>query len=381
MTSQPQESQLETYAADLSRTYSELRRHLHHMTVLHEVNTRIASALDPDEVLASMLDSLGQLLTYESAVVYLVDLDVAVPAEGPHTVIPASTPPRMLAGRSFEAGPLHAVQGSIADEGSTVVEAMRTQQTVGRAMEAGVLELVVPLRAGGRSLGALDLRLAEALPEEDVKVIELLVAAASVALQNAHLYQETQRLATTDPLTGLSNYRQFHDLLNLEVQRARRMEYPVGLVIMDMDHFKLVNDHHGHPVGDQALRQVADRLRHRLRRTDVIARLGGEEFGAILPGASLDEVAIVAEKIRSAVAALPPLQGGMSSAATPITLSVGGTSLSADVVDAQLLVSCADQALYQAKRNGRNQVHIWTGPPGSQAEPAGTSTPHRGGTG
>ncbi len=381
MTSQPQESQLETYAADLSRTYSELRRHLHHMTVLHEVNTRIASALDPDEVLASMLDSLGQLLTYESAVVYLVDLDVAVPAEGPHTVIPASTPPRILAGRSFEAGPLHAVQGSIADEGSTVVEAMRTQQTVGRAMEAGVLELVVPLRAGGRSLGALDLRLAEALPEEDVKVIELLVAAASVALQNAHLYQETQRLATTDPLTGLSNYRQFHDLLNLEVQRARRMEYPVGLVIMDMDHFKLVNDHHGHPVGDQALRQVADRLRHRLRRTDVIARLGGEEFGAILPGASLDEVAIVAEKIRSAVAALPPLQGGMSSAATPITLSVGGTSLSADVVDAQLLVSCADQALYQAKRNGRNQVHIWTGPPGSHAEPAGTSTPHRGGTG
>src|SRR5438128_11950178 len=93
---QERSAQLETYAADLSRTYAELRRHLHHMTVLHEVNTRIASALDPDEVLASMLDSLGQLLTYESAVVYLVDLDVAVPAEGPHTVVPASTPPRML---------------------------------------------------------------------------------------------------------------------------------------------------------------------------------------------------------------------------------------------------------------------------------------------
>src|SRR5436190_8854899 len=254
MTIKREDSQLETYAADLSRTYSELRRHLHHMTVLHEVNTRIASALDPDEVLASMLDSLGQLLTYESAVVYLVDLDVTVPAEGPHTVIPTSTPPRMLAGRSFEAGPLHAIQGSIAGESSTVVEAMRTQQTVGRGIDNGLLELVVPLRAGGRALGALDLRLAEALPEEDVKVVELLAAAAAVALQNAHLYQETQRLATTDPLTGLSNYRQFHELLNLEVQRARRMEYPVGLVVMDLDHFKLVNDRHGHPSGDAALR-------------------------------------------------------------------------------------------------------------------------------
>jgi diguanylate cyclase (GGDEF)-like protein len=386
MTASRQESQLETYAADLSRTYSELRRHLHHMTVLHEVNTRIASALDPDEVLASMLDSLSQLLTYETAVVYLVDLDVAVPAEGPHTVVPASTPPRLLAGRSFDAGPLHAAQGSIAEENSTVVESMRTQQTIGRGIDNGALELVVPLRAGGRSLGALDLRLAEPLPEEDVKVLELLAAAASIALQNAHLYQETQRLATTDPLTGLSNYRQFHDLLNLEVQRARRMSYPVGLVIMDMDHFKQVNDRHGHPVGDVALRQVADQLRHRLRRTDIIARLGGEEFGAILPGATLHEVAIVAEKIRGAVAELPPLQGGMTSAATPVTLSVGGTSLPAEVVDAQLLVSCADQALYEAKRNGRNQVRLWTGPPDAGAEQSQVksvttaNTPHRGRT-
>jgi diguanylate cyclase (GGDEF)-like protein len=360
-----EKSQLETYAADLSRTYSELRRHLHHMTVLHEVNTRIASALDPDEVLASMLDSLGQLLTYETAAVYLVDLDVAVPAEGPHTVVPASTPPRLLAGRSFEAGPLHALEGSIAPEDSTVVAAMREQHTVGRGIPSGGLELVVPLRAGGRSLGALDLRLAEPLPEEDVKVVELLAAAAAVALQNAHLYQETQRLATTDPLTGLSNYRHFHELLNLEVQRARRMDYPIGLLIMDMDHFKQVNDRHGHPTGDMALRQVADQLRHRLRRTDVIARLGGEEFAAILPGATLHEVAVVAEKVRSAVAELPPLRGGMSSAPTTMTLSVGGTSQSADTVDAEHLVSCADQALYQAKRGGRNQVCLWQGPQGA----------------
>jgi diguanylate cyclase (GGDEF)-like protein len=371
-----EKSQLETYAADLSRTYAELRRHLNHLTVLHEVNTRIASALDTDEVVASMLDSLSQLLDYQTAVVYLVDLEFAN-AEGPNTVVPAGTPPRMRAGRSFEAGPLHASEGTIADEGSTVVAAMRDQHTVGRATANGSLELVVPLRAGGRSLGALDLRLGEPLAEEDVKIVELMAAAVAIALQNAHLYQETQRLATTDPLTGLSNYRHFHDLLNLEVQRARRLDYPVGLVIMDLDHFKLVNDRHGHPFGDVALRQIAAQLRSRLRRTDIIARLGGEEFGAILPGASLTEVAVVAEKVRRAVEELPPLRGGMTTSPTSVTLSVGGTSLAADVVDAELLVSRADQALYQAKREGRNQVRLWSGPP-AEPEPTGSGSATRG---
>src|SRR3982751_370226 len=105
---QERSAQLETYAADLSRTYSELRRHLHHMTVLHEVSTRIASALDPDEVLTGMLDSLSQLVTYETAVVYLLELDVAAAAEGPQTVVPADTLPRVHAGRSLEGGPLAA---------------------------------------------------------------------------------------------------------------------------------------------------------------------------------------------------------------------------------------------------------------------------------
>ncbi len=353
-------AQLETYASDLNRTYGELRRQMHQLTVLHAVNTRIAAALDPDEVLAGMLGSLSELLTFHTAVVYLMSLDVAGTAEGPHTVIPVDRLPRMRAGRTFDSGLLPAAEGSVAAEDSTIVESMRELHTIGRMIAPGVLQLVVPLRAGGRALGALELRLGEALREEDVKVVELLAAAVAVALQNAHLYQETQRLATTDALTGLSNYRHFHDLLDLEVQRARRMDYPVGLIIMDIDHFKLVNDRHGHPMGDAVLRQVAETLRKRLRRTDVVGRLGGEEFGAILPGDGLTEVAIVAEKLRRAIEELRPLQGGMTSNPTPVTLSIGGASLSPDVVAAELLVSCADQALYQAKRNGRNQVGLWS---------------------
>src|SRR3981081_1818960 len=96
---QERSAQLETYAADLSRTYGELRRHLHHMTVLHEANIRIASALDPEEVLAGGLASLGQLLPYHPAAVYLLDLDAAIPLDMPHTVAQASMPPRWRAGR------------------------------------------------------------------------------------------------------------------------------------------------------------------------------------------------------------------------------------------------------------------------------------------
>jgi diguanylate cyclase (GGDEF)-like protein len=359
---QERSAQLETYAADLSRTYSELRRHLHHLTVLHEVTTRIASALDPDEVLAGVLDSLAELLTYRSASVYLVDLAVAAPAEGPHTVVPADSLPRLRAARGLERGPVAGTAGDEAPEGSAIVEAMRDRQSGGHALSSGALQLVVPLLAGGRALGALELTLGAPLGIDDVRIVELLAAAAAVALQNAHLYQETQRLATTDALTGLSNYRHFHNLLGLEVQRARRMAYPVGLLLMDLDHFKLVNDRHGHPLGDVALQQVAEQLRKRLRRTDVIGRLGGEEFGAILPGDSLSEVAVVAEKLRRGIEEMPPLQGGMVSMSTHLTLSLGGASLAPDVVDERLLIGYADRALYQAKRNGRNQVRLWSDP-------------------
>ena len=309
----------------------QLRRHLQQMTVLHHASTRIVSALNPDEVVAGVLDSLGDLVNFRSAAVYLTELDVAVPAEGPHRVTPSNALPRLKACRGSDAA----------------------------VSNPGTPELVVPFLASGRIIGSLELKLAERLDADDVKILELLATTAAVALQNAHLYQETQRLATTDALTGLSNYRYFHELLLLEVQRARRMVYPIGLLIMDLDHFKLVNDTHGHPVGDLTLQHVAERLRKRLRSTDVVARIGGEEFAAILPGDGLKEVAIVAEELRQAIEELPPVHGGLAMDSTSVTLSVGGTSLTPDVADAPLLLTCADRALYEAKRNGRNQVRLF----------------------
>src|SRR5690242_10697550 len=164
---QERSAQLETYAADLSRTYGELRRHLHHMTVLHEVSTRIVSALDPEEVFAGVLDSLSELLTYVTAGIYLVDLDVAVPAEGPRTVTPSGSLPRLRAHRTFDGTRPEHIEAAIATEDSTIVEAMHAQQSVGRMLNSGVLQLAVPLVAGGRALGALAVTLGAPLGADD----------------------------------------------------------------------------------------------------------------------------------------------------------------------------------------------------------------------
>jgi two-component system cell cycle response regulator len=357
-------SQLEAYASDLNQTYDQLRRHLEHMTVLQQASARIASLLDPDKVLATMLDSLEQLIGYETAAVYLADQAMAMPSRVSGTIIPSDGLLRVRAERTTR-GAANAVQGDVAAEGSAIAEAIRAQQTVVGCATAGDTEMMVPLRTAERALGVLYLCRDRPAADEEVQVVELLAAAVAVALQNAHLYQETQRLATTDPLTGLINHRHFHKLLNLEVERARRMGYPLGFIMIDLDHFKQVNDRYLHPTGDAVLCRVGSELQSRLRRTDVIGRLGGEEFGVILPGASLEEVAVVAEKVRRAVEDLSPLRGDADSTPLQLTASVGGVSLPPHAVESDLLEHFADKALYDAKRGGRNQVRLWTEGTGS----------------
>jgi diguanylate cyclase (GGDEF)-like protein len=279
-----------------------LRRRLQQLTALQAATTRLVGTLDPDQVVSGMLESLPALLDCEAATVNLV-------------------------------------------------EKPRAQQVSSRGLHSGSLEVEVPLVARGRSVGVLHVTLAAPICRHDLEILERFAAAGAVALQNARLYQETQRLAATDPLTGLSNYRRFHELLDLEIERARRMRYALGMLSIDLDHFKLVNDRHGHPAGDRALQRVAEHLRKRLRRTDIVARVGGEEFAVILPGDDLEALAIVAEDLRKAVEELP-------SEETRLTLSIGGTSLEPDQLDKQTLIDRADQALYEAKRHGRNQVRL-----------------------
>lgn len=167
------------------------------------------------------------------------------------------------------------------------------------------------------------------------------------------LETELHRLATTDPLTGTLNRRQFFELGQKALHRRRRPRQSFGLLMIDIDHFKMINDRHGHPMGDAALKHVVHCLRSGLRQTDLIGRIGGEEFAIVLPAASTDDALRVAERLRSRVAARPLQQGSTS---VCMTISIGLATARHTDHSLEQIIARADTQLYRAKEGGRNKV-------------------------
>ncbi|HZV75631.1 MAG TPA: diguanylate cyclase [Conexibacter sp.] len=185
-----------------------------------------------------------------------------------------------------------------------------------------------------------------------VGMATLAIAASIVHVMRRHVELLITRLsdaARTDPLTQLPNRRGFRELLDLELERARRSGVPMSLLVGDVDHFKDVNDRCGHHVGDAALQRVAALLREGMRQIDVPARIGGEEFAVILPGADAHGAFAAAERLRCA------LRDAFADATVPITISFGIASHPANAETAASLVRAADEALYCAKESGRNR--------------------------
>lgn len=168
------------------------------------------------------------------------------------------------------------------------------------------------------------------------------------------LVQSLHELATRDGLTGLYNHRAFYTLLEAELARAQRFDRPVSLLLLDIDHFKRVNDTHGHLAGDAVLKGLGELLGREARAIDRVCRYGGEEITVVLPETGLETAANAAERLRAAVAAQP----FDVNAAAPlrITVSIGVASFPAHADGAQALVAAADAALYAAKQNGRNRT-------------------------
>ena len=166
---------------------------------------------------------------------------------------------------------------------------------------------------------------------------------------------ESVEFAVTDALTGLNNRRYLDTHLATLVDRSNRRGRPLSVLITDIDHFKFINDTHGHEGGDDVLRDFARRVRGAVRGADLACRYGGEEFVVVMPDTTADIAAQVAERLREAVAAAPFKISATGAAAT-VTTSVGIATLEADGEGADALLRRADKALYQAKNNGRNRV-------------------------
>jgi diguanylate cyclase (GGDEF)-like protein len=187
--------------------------------------------------------------------------------------------------------------------------------------------------------------------DDDREVLRSLGVEAALALENIELHFQVSRQAVTDELTGLANHGRFQSLLSAEVEQVRRYHHPIGLIMLDIDDFKAVNDTYGHQQGDAVLKHVASVLRENSRDADSPARYGGEELSLILPHTDLEGAFAIAERIREAVEGLRVARtdGGDF---LRITASLGVTS--STVGDKERLIADADGALYEAKRRGKN---------------------------
>ena len=165
--------------------------------------------------------------------------------------------------------------------------------------------------------------------------------------------EEVARLARRDPLTGIANRRAFEEALARAFARARREGFPISVVAADIDHFKQVNDRLGHPAGDAVIAAVAGRIGSGLRDGDLVARVGGEEFAVLLPGAGTSEAAEIAGRLRTRVAESPVAVPGGS---VPVTVSLGCATLLGEDEEPVALLARADAKLYEAKIAGRNRV-------------------------
>ena len=244
---------------------------------------------------------------------------------------------------------LHAAELAVMDAG-----------TVAEIQIGGASALAAPLAAtegGDRVLAIVSVARGDrAFMPGERELFSYLTSQAAVSVENVDLHETVQRQAVTDELTGLFNHRRFQEVMSAEVERARRYDQEMGLIMLDIDNFKRVNDRYGHVQGDMVLREVARVLRQSARDVDEPARYGGEEMAVALPQTDLDGAFRFAERVRQRIEALElPLLDGDGT--LKVTASFGAASLAkSPQANKEGLVAAADAALYRAKRSGKNRT-------------------------
>ncbi len=217
--------------------------------------------------------------------------------------------------------------------------------------------LCIPILAQGKALGILHFQATDEVPVLADSALSLKTTFAGqvgLAVANIRLREALRTQSIKDPLTGLYNRRYMTEMLEREIRRAARAEQSLGLLVLDLDHFKAFNDTYGHDAGDAVLRETASFLTKSIRAEDVVCRFGGEEFVVILPTANLDAAHARAESIRSRLHELTVLHQGQSLGM--ITVSIGVAAFPVHGTSPQKLLDAADAALYRAKKEGRDRV-------------------------
>ena len=335
----------------LAHTFERMRRRLRSTmraaTARAAVATELAAPQPLESALAAVCSELRGTIEADAALVVVGGSDV-----NRAFAIAAGVREQHLEPLLDEQGPIGA------GFGSTSGTALRLGATSASSeAQLGLHEFcVAPLRFGDRRHGVLAVgRRAGGFTSDDEDLVKSSAEQLSLALERHRILAVAQRQATTDDLTGLYNHRFFVDYLEQQVALAERLGTPLSLLMLDIDNFKLLNDTYGHQVGDAALATFAGTVASCVRRSDLAARCGGEEFAVVMANTTSREARLVADKIRAALAGTGV--SGVEPSLT-ITVSIGGAAFPEDTRSARELVRLADTALYQAKREGRNRTSM-----------------------
>jgi diguanylate cyclase (GGDEF)-like protein len=219
--------------------------------------------------------------------------------------------------------------------------------------------LTVPMMVGAGQVGLMRLerRDGPAFTDHEAELLKVVAGSLALALRNAEAHSHVQTLAMTDGLTGLLNRRAFMYYLERELKETERFGTPLALLMMDLDHFKTVNDRYGHLTGDRLLNEVAGLLSRAVRAMDVVTRYGGEEFALILRRTALSQATVLAERIRAKIDRHAFVANDIR---IPLTMSMGIVTLpNPQLMHVEDLIAAADKTLYQAKARGRNRVEVY----------------------
>jgi diguanylate cyclase (GGDEF)-like protein len=349
----------------LAQKTAELEQRLRERALLFELLRESVTSLDLDHVLDRLTGRLGPALELRELAILLADRDGRFVMRAcwgfPH--------PDAVLGRALEPGT--GVTSSAIERGKPIViddvasapDYLAFWDEVPRTGSF----MSVPIRVREEVIGAIALTRppTDPLTELEGRFLSALADQIALSIHNAQLFRKLEELSTIDELTKLPNRRYLNDRLEREMADARRYGHPLSLLMIDIDHFKKLNDRAGHPIGDAALVLVAERLRGSLREVDTIARWGGEEFVVLLSHAAEAEALEVAEKLRRAITEIDT-PWAREQPFGHLSLSIGVAELRAGE-DGAALVQRADRAVYVAKREGRDRVSLPPRP--SQPEP------------